>query len=235
MAVRHVELAGIGQVTLQKRRGNRSLRLSISAHGVIRVSLPPWAPYKMAIEYALSKAEWIQKHRPVIAPLDHKTPVGKAHHLIFQHDPALLKPRTRLKANEIIISLPPTMGTNHVVAQRLATTAAIRALKIEAEQLLPTRLAQLAEKHSFYYQSVTVKRLSSRWGSCDAHNNITLNCYLMQLPWRLVDYVLLHELTHTRVMAHGPKFWDELGQYVPGLAQIRKEIRDRRPLLSIQS
>src|SRR5690606_36436720 len=98
----------------------------------------------------------------------------------------------------------------HPRVQKAAQAAAIRALRKEAETLLPQRLRTLAEQTGFTYNSVAVKQPKSRWGSCSHQKHITLNLFLMQLPWRLIDYVLLHELTHTKVMRHGPPFWAEL-------------------------
>lgn len=233
MTVKHIELPNIGKVTLQKRRGNRSLRISISSRGIVKITLPPWAPYKLAVEFAFSKRDWIIKNRPDIAPIVHQTRVGKAHHLVFVPTLHLQIPRTQVKGNQVIVSLPPGVLHTDPKIQQLANTAAVRALKAEAGQLLPPRLEQLAQQYGFSYKSVVIKRLSSRWGSCDRQMNIALNCYLMQLPWHLIDYVLIHELTHTRVMAHGPKFWAELGQYVPNLQAVRKEIRASRPALNI--
>ncbi len=232
MAVKRVDLPGIGIVTLQKRRGNKSLRISINSRGEVKVTLPPWAPYHMAANFALARASWITKHRPDIAPLQDKTSIGKAHHLVFLPNERISTPRTNIRGNEIVVHVPAGYDKNDKRVQGAAHKAIIRALKYEAESLLPGRLAQLAEAHGFAYKSVTIKRLSSRWGSCDSHKNITLNCYLMQLPWRLIDYVLLHELVHTRIMAHGTRFWDELAEYVPDLATIRKEIRTTRPAVN---
>jgi predicted metal-dependent hydrolase len=56
--------------------------------------------------------------------------------------------------------------------------------------------------------------------------------YLMQLPWHLIDYVLLHELTHTKVMQHGTPFWQELERHVPHAKRLRGEIREFHPILS---
>ena len=56
MATRTVDIPEIGAVTLYKRRGNRSLRLSVGANGEIRVSLPSWVPYKAGEEFARAKA-----------------------------------------------------------------------------------------------------------------------------------------------------------------------------------
>jgi hypothetical protein len=53
----------------------------------------------------------------------------------------------------------------------------------------------------------------------------------MQLPWHLIDYVLVHELTHTKVMRHGTPFWNELERHIPGAKQFRKEINQYQPIL----
>ncbi|MBI3624212.1 DUF45 domain-containing protein [Candidatus Saccharibacteria bacterium] len=222
MAIKYVDLPEIGAVTLQKRRGNRSLRISIAATGVVKVSLPPWAPYRLAIEFAKAKRAWILKHRREPQLLSEGQRIGKAHRLVFVHKPSLRSVRTQLKDNLVIVALPQDLSPISPTAQRL----------IHQHQLLPSRLHDLAAVHGFTYQAVSIKRLLSRWGSCDQRGNITLNCYLMQLPWHLIDYVLLHELIHTRVMAHGDRFWSELERFVPNLSSIRKEMRASKPMLN---
>jgi predicted metal-dependent hydrolase len=107
----------------------------------------------------------------------------------------------------------------------MATAASLRALKLQASHLLPQRLEVLAQRHGFTYTSVTIKNLKSRWGSCDQNRNITLNLFLMQLPWHLIDYVLLHELVHTRVMRHGPPFWSAMAAVEPRTQSLRREIK----------
>lgn len=231
MAVKEVVLPDIGPVTLQKRRSNRSLRISITPVGKVRISLPVWATYRQAISFANSRKIWIAKHKPEIQPIAQSMRVGKAHQLTFVLKPNAARSSSRVKGNEIVVYVPGGYGIEDTTVQNIAHRAAIKALKQEATQLLPSRLADLARRYDFEYNAIFIKRLSSRWGSCDNHGNITLNCFLMQLPWQLIDYVLLHELVHTKVMAHGERFWDELGKYVDNLPAIRKEIRARRPSL----
>jgi predicted metal-dependent hydrolase len=236
VATKQVELAGIGTVMLYKRRGNRSLRLSIGTAGEIRVSMPYWLPYKAGEQFALQKAAWIALHRvEQAAALESGHAVGKAHHLLFTPSARASKVMTRIKDNQIEISYPDTLLHTSPEVQKAAQTAAIRALRREAEQLLPLRLRQLAEQSGFTYKSVSVKQLKSRWGSCSAHQEITLNLFLMQLPWHLIDYVLLHELTHTKVMQHGAPFWRELERHLPYAKRLRKEIGEYHPVLSAQA
>jgi predicted metal-dependent hydrolase len=45
----------------------------------------------------------------------------------------------------------------------------------------------------------------------------------------LIDYVILHELTHTKVLAHGPKFWSELESVLPSAKVLKKDINKYKP------
>lgn len=232
MAVKQIEVPGIGTVMLYKRRGNRSLRLSVASNGEVRVSMPFWLPYKAGEQFALSKADWIAKHRMQMPEaLKHGQAIGKAHRLWFVPSAQATRITTRLKDNEIEIKHPSHYESRHPAVQQSARSASIRALRKEAERLLPLRLRQLAEATGFTYATVSIKQLKSRWGSCSAQQEITLNLFLMQLPWHLIDYVLLHELTHTRVMQHGMPFWQELERHVPHAKRLRKEIREHHPVL----
>ncbi|NQV30095.1 MAG: M48 family metallopeptidase [Candidatus Marinimicrobia bacterium] len=77
----------------------------------------------------------------------------------------------------------------------------------EIRNSLVTRLDELAVQFGFSYQKVSLRDQKSRWGSCSAQNNISLNQKLYFLPDELRDYVLIHELAHTVQKNHGPNFW----------------------------
>lgn len=232
---KRIVMPEIGEVVLQKRKGARSIRLTIGHDGTLRVSMPTWSPYAVGESFARSKVDWIKKHQQIKQPhvFASNERIGKAHRLHIFHE-RRERITTRVTTTAINIRIPVEMDTGSTEVQSAIQKAAIRALKLEANQLLPGRLAQLAREHGFTYRSVEIKRLKSRWGSCSSQKDIALNCYLMQLPWELIDYVLMHELMHTRIMAHGPKFWEELGQHLPNLAAKRKAIRSHQPVLSPQ-
>jgi len=235
MATKNVTIPTIGSVTLYKRRGNRSLRLSIGADGEVRVSMPYWLPYHAGEEFALQKAAWIAAHRGQSRKqtLAHGQGIGKAHRLFFEQLPGTAGTvQARLRPNEIRISMPAHIASHDPRVQQAAHKASIRALRKEAELLLPQRLQTLAAQTGFHYNHVQVKQLKSRWGSCSADQHITLNLFLMQLPWHLIDYVLVHELTHTKVMRHGPPFWEEMERHVPRARSLRREIGEYQPVLS---
>lgn len=99
-----------------------------------------------------------------------------------------------------------------------------------ARQLLVRRLDQLAAQHGFQYHRVFVRNQKTRWGSCSARDNINLNVNLVRLPDALRDYVILHELVHTRVRNHGEKFWQEMEQLMPGARDLDRELNRYRLL-----
>lgn len=233
VAFKEFQLADDLPIKIYKRRGSRSLRLSVTAKGDVRVSIPAWTSFANGLAFANSRLSWIQAQLPTEPTvLQNGQAIGKAHRLRFELRPGLPRPSARLKQTEIIISYAPELhhATDSAV-QKLASRSAIRALRKEAEQLLPQRLQLLATKHGFTYGAVSIKQLKSRWGSCDTQQNIVLNLFLMQLPWQLIDYVLLHELVHTRVMQHGPKFWTEMESVRPDVKSDRREIRAYQPVL----
>ncbi len=216
---------------MYKRRAARNLRLSINSNGKVRVSIPTWAPYKAGLEFAETRLHWIEKNKPAFDLITDNQAIGKAHHIRFRALP-VSKISTRVKQNEIIINHPIETTYDNQLVQAKAKAAAIRALKVQAESLLPKRLAALAAEYEFNFNSVQIKRLTSRWGSCDQSKNIVLNLYLMQLPWHLIDYVLLHELTHTVVFKHGSDFWQAMDLVVKDSKSLRKELRSYKTTVS---
>ena len=77
---------------------------------------------------------------------------------------------------------------------------------------LSHRIQRLAEAHGFSFNRLSFRTQKSRWGSCSHHNNISLNKLIYFLPSHLQDYILIHELAHTREKNHSGKFWQILFQ-----------------------
>lgn len=231
MAVKFFDVENIGIVRVSKRSGTRNLRLTITPNGEIRVSIPNWSRYQHGVDFAVSKIDWILQNTPAKQKtLEAGHRVGKAHRFVFS-SAAIDVPSSRLIGSEIRIARPIGMATSHPEVQKVAKRASIRALRSEAEALLPQRLRTLANKYDFTYNSVSIKQLKGRWGSCDTKQQIVLNLYLMQLPWELIDYVLLHELIHTKHMNHGDDFWQEFLIHDPAAKKLRKAIKVHKPIL----
>ncbi len=98
--------------------------------------------------------------------------------------------------------------------------------KTEARKRIIGRLAELAGQYGFTYTKVSIRNQRTRWGNCSAKGNISLNIKLVALPPELCDYVILHELVHTRVHNHSRAFWQELDRYVGDGKAKAKALRE---------
>lgn len=101
----------------------------------------------------------------------------------------------------------------------------IEILRRRAKTYLPARVEELSRKHGLRYNRIFVKNLKSRWGSCSSQNNINLNLHLMRLPENLIDYVILHELAHTKEKNHGKNFYSLLNTLIINSKACDKELK----------
>ena len=86
----------------------------------------------------------------------------------------------------------------------------------------------MAEKHKFKYKNVAIKNAKTRWGSCSFENNINLSIHLMRLSNHLVDYVILHELVHTKIKNHSRDFWQLLDIVSGNAKKLDREVKEYR-------
>lgn len=127
------------------------------------------------------------------------------------------------EGNHTRIVCPPHTDFADTRLQAWLRKVVEEALRREGKRFLPVRLRQLSLQHGLPFRQVKVNASTGRWGSCSARGDINLSCFLMLLPARLVDYVLLHELAHTREMNHGEGFWALLDRLTEGRAHALRD------------
>lgn len=101
---------------------------------------------------------------------------------------------------------------------------------LEKEQrYLLDRLEYFSKEFGMSYKKVAFRCQRTKWGSCSANDNISLNVNMCFLPKRLQDYLILHELVHTRVKNHSNVFWNQLDKYTAGKAkELSKQLKKYR-------
>lgn len=118
----------------------------------------------------------------------------------------------RLRDGELIVFIPDGLDMMDRQLQDRIKDMIRCVLRHEAKRVLPQKVAFWAKEFNLQFSQVKINKSTTRWGSCSLQKNVNLSLYLMLLPERLIDYVVLHELAHTVEMNHGEKFWELLSK-----------------------
>jgi hypothetical protein len=89
------------------------------------------------------------------------------------------------------------------------------------------RVARLSQRTVRQPEHVEIRDLGFRWGSCSKKGALLFNWKILQLPTRLVDYVIMHELVHLDEGDHGPDFWKALGRAMPDWRKRKEALAGR--------
>lgn len=223
-----------GEVTVRRSSLARYVRIKIGRDGKLSASLPNKAPIKFVKQLIdQSRDELrsvIEQHKKNHQQRETGSQVGKSHTLHIKHASTAV-PKSRVANQQITIYLPLAMAPESSQAQAYISGVAKKALRKEAEAYLPRRVRYLAQLHGFDVNAVKFNNAKTRWGSCTSQGSINLNVALMQLPLELIDYVIIHELCHTRHMNHSQQFWNLVASYCPEYKECRKELHQHHPYI----
>ena len=219
-------------ITLRKSKKARRIIISIKPHKGTIISIPYGIAYEEGVKTACENIDWIQKHLEKIRlketafPLyDENSGLVARNHSLELMPSKIQKIKIRITDTKIELKYPENLTIVSPIVQESIRTGIEKAYREEAKEYLPKRLNDLSDKFGIPFNELYIKNIKSRWGSCSAKNNINLSLHLMRLPDYLIDYVLLHELAHTRIKNHGKKYWEFLEKLVRGAKAIDRELR----------
>jgi len=145
--------------------------------------------------------------------------LGETWSVTYREDPSHSGIRLRAETGNLIIS-----GRN------LNREAVVRKLKdwlrVKVREGLFPLSQKLAIKHRLQLGGLLVKSQRTRWASCSAQRNLSLNTKLLFLSPDLVRYVVIHELCHTVHMHHGNKFWRLVASKEPMYKRLDQDLRE---------
>lgn len=191
-----------------KRVGARSLRVSVSSHGV-KVSSPARMPRFLVQQFLNAQKKWLAKHAHVVQVLPQNT-------LWFRGQKYQVKLQSHQPGAERVQLAHPHFHLSPVTdTLESATKTLERWLETQAGAVATPLIQTLATAMGVEVPQLRFRQTKSRWGSCSQHGAIMLNWRLIHAPDEVFRYVIVHELAHRTHMNHSAQFWNLVRQFDP--------------------
>ena len=220
-----------GEIKIRKNKLARSVKLSVGVDGSLRASIPYYSPEFAVRRLVNGNRDEIRK---MLATHNAKNSyqdgdlIGKTHTLFLRKFSGE-EIKISNEGNQILVQIPQELAFENQLVQSEIRKTVSKILRRQAKAYLPRRIDFLAEKYGFNFEKLRFSHTGTRWGSCSSSGTISLNIALMNLPHHLIDYVIIHELCHTRQMNHSFKFWQEVEKYCPDYKKYVQEIKQFSP------
>ncbi len=197
------------QVKWIKSSRSRSLRLSLTAHG-LRLSSPLRASRNLVEKFLSQQAHWIQSHLALRPHLETNTFLyqGREYTLVIKNQLGELNNRIHTEGTTFYLS-PVSYSVES------AKLLLERWLRTEATDLLTPMIREYAGKMKVEVPTLRFREAHTRWGSCAHDGAIMLNWRLIHTPVDVAKYVVIHELAHRVHLNHSDKFWQLVEKFDP--------------------
>jgi len=216
---------------LERRKGRRKVSLFMQPELGLLVRAPRRFPLR-EVEAVLReeedwirrqlawREEWLRRHPPRSYAGGETLPLlGEDWVLEPRREAGRRRARVLAREGRLILELPPEADAREVLE------AWLRRL---ARRLVLARVEHWSALVGRRPVSITLRDTTSRWGSCSAEGNISINWKLVMAPAEALDYVVVHELCHLLHPNHSSAFWGEVERHMPGYRRPRRWLRDGR-------
>jgi predicted metal-dependent hydrolase len=202
--------------------------LVIDSEANLIVRAPQYAKESDIVDFVEKKRRWIVDKQHQVSTFGEKhSPV------IFESGESILflgNTYTILKESVPSIRFS---STNILIPSEYLRSDVIAWLKAEAEKILTERVSRYANIMGVSYPSVKLSEAKTRWGSCSAKDKLNFAWRLIMCPMAVIDYVIVHELSHIAYKNHSPAFWARVKTVLPNYKEQQDWLKVNRKLMEI--
>lgn len=200
-------------------------------HAQVEVRAPLLTSKQQIVAFLHKKTPWITQHltkqqtqaSPVkLSQRESITVLGQTYQLSFQQ----AQPAIYFADNHLTICYQHEKHIQTLFEQWLL---------IEAEQYLIERTLQLAQQMGERQRisDIRFRKTRSKWGHCTNQGVIQFNWLIVLAPLAIIDYLIIHELSHLKHMNHSALFWQRVQQFCPDYLQRRQWLKENGHSLSL--
>ncbi len=236
-ATRELMLCGVHVAYAFRRGKRRTIGFSVGAEG-LAVSAPKWVPLYEVDRAVQEKSDWILRKLQETRERQGRIEATRIDWRDGAQLPYLGRPLTLVLdpghhfsgAGSQLVGEPGQerllLGLPRQAAPEQIRDAAQAWLMRQAKPLFAQRLDHFAPQLGVRWSRLALSSAATRWGSAKSDGSIRLHWRLIHFGQDVIDYVVVHELSHLRVMDHSPRFWDTVGAVVPNYAELRGQLKD---------
>ncbi len=211
------------EITYSKRK---SIALIIDRDGNLYVRAPFHTKQEDIDKFILKKSKWIiskrtENQNSVYSPLTFKkdetiTLLGEKYNIVLYNG-------YRVKTENRTVFLP---SINPAI--RLKTF-----LINLSKTIIPKQVQHYASLFNFNYKQIKITSAISRWGSCSYNNNLNFTYKLIMCPIEVINYIVVHELCHTKEKNHSQKFWHRVEEILPNYKTQEKWLKENKKIIDV--
>jgi predicted metal-dependent hydrolase len=218
---------------LRVSRRARYARLRILPFGGLEVVIPVRFPRNLVAGLVAEHADWAHRQLAQQSQLNGSIRLPPALVLAFDNSSTPIRYRNAVTSlqGELFIDSAEECIEIQAAGQRAAFAELRGWIRRRARQALPPLLERVSRQTGLNYNRVSIRSQKTRWGSCSSRGNISLNDQLLFLPADAVEYLMVHELCHTRHLNHSKAFWTLVQTHCPDYRTHEKLLSRPRGLV----
>jgi predicted metal-dependent hydrolase len=228
---RLLTIDGLNVIWRLSARRTRSLALKLDKQGQV-IAMTPMATQLYELErFIRSRNEWIYSQLTQFKKLEAKKRESRGQILWFMGDQLAIElqrgAKNKIQAGPESIQITTRQPLDESKLDRRLNNW----LRAQADQELPRRLDLLSRQTGMQGSGLQIKSYTARWGSCRHDGLIQLNWKLIKTPPEVINYVIIHELSHLHNFNHSPAFWAQVAQHCPAYKRNREWLKENGRLL----
>lgn len=231
-------------VTKSKRK---TISIQVKADGSVVVKAPVFLSNGEIQKFVMEKENWIVRKQQEMRERNasvKKIGYTDGEMMLFQGRSYVLQvikhsfvkaARITVKNEESILLVEIPSDGNVQVESDAVRSVILNWYVTQAAELIPQRVKYFHQYSPEEIHNVTIKDQKTRWGSCSSKHNLNFNWRLILVPSEVLDYVVVHEISHLRHMNHSKEFWKEVERVLPQYKASEKWLKENGNMLFMYS
>ena len=210
------------------RSNRKSVALVIDNEANLIVRAPALMPDTAIDEYVRKKRRWINEKQQQVAVFGEKHPP-----VVVETGESIMYFGSNYAIIKDAVDAVEVSGNELIVPENYDVEALTAWLKEQAMQLISERVTLYANVMGVTPGTVKLSEAKARWGSCSTKNNLNFAWRLIMCPLSVIDYVVVHELSHITYKNHSPAFWARVKTVLPTYEDDQEWLKVNKKLMEI--